>query len=172
MNGDDRRFEHVDRLHRAGDGVGDVMELQVEEDRQADMGDLVHAVMAVRAEELEPELEPADMRLDLFGKGLGGFELRNIESEVDRISQGYSDFSDPGFFDRMLGRDEGIGRGSTGVTVGVAATVRAAVCSEVILRRAASVVMRCSSHIGSRPSRNDITTSAGILVSRTSPSRS
>ena len=65
VDGDDRRLEHVDRLHRPGDGVGDVVQLEVEEDRQADVGDLVHAVVAVRAEELEPELEPADVRLDL-----------------------------------------------------------------------------------------------------------
>ena len=57
MDGDDRRFEHVDRLHRPGDGVGDIVQLQVEEDRQADMRDLVHPVVAVGAEEFEPELD-------------------------------------------------------------------------------------------------------------------
>jgi 2-polyprenyl-6-methoxyphenol hydroxylase-like FAD-dependent oxidoreductase len=79
-------YTDMDRLHRGGDRVGDVVELQIEEDRQAEMRDLVHPVAAMRAEELEPEFHPADMRLDLAHQRLGRLELRNIEREIDRIA--------------------------------------------------------------------------------------
>ena len=72
-------------MHRAGDGVGNIVQFQIEEDRQAEMGDLVDAVVAVRAEELEPELESADMALDLLRERLGGVEPRNVEREEDRV---------------------------------------------------------------------------------------
>ena len=49
VDGDDRRLEHMDRLHRAGDGVGDVVELQIEEHRQAEPREHVDAVRAVGA---------------------------------------------------------------------------------------------------------------------------
>ena len=33
VHGDDRRLQHMDRLHRGRDGVGDIVQLQIEEDR-------------------------------------------------------------------------------------------------------------------------------------------
>jgi hypothetical protein len=74
VDGDDRRLKHVDRLHRAGHGVGNIVQLEIEEDRQADLGDLVHAVVAMGAEEFEAKLEPADMALDLLRERHGGIE--------------------------------------------------------------------------------------------------
>jgi N-acetyl-gamma-glutamyl-phosphate reductase len=49
------------------------------------MGDLMDAVMPVRAEEFESELETADMGFDAFGQGPGGVELGQVKREVDGI---------------------------------------------------------------------------------------
>ena len=76
------------RAHRAGDRVGDVVELEIEEDRQAEMRDFVHPVRAVRAEEFEAELQSADMALHLLGKGECSIEAGEIEGEVDRVAHG------------------------------------------------------------------------------------
>ncbi len=72
-------------MHRAGDGIGDIVHFQVEEDRQSDPRDFVDAVMAMRAEEFEPELEPADMSLDQLRQRGGGIELGDVEREKDRV---------------------------------------------------------------------------------------
>lgn len=61
VDGQDRGFERTQRLDRLGNGVRDVMQLEVEEDRQAELRHFVHPVMAVGAEEFEAELQPADM---------------------------------------------------------------------------------------------------------------
>ena len=47
VDGEDRRLERAQRLDRLGDGVGDVVELEIEEDRQAELGHLAHAGRAV-----------------------------------------------------------------------------------------------------------------------------
>ena len=86
VDGDDGRLIHVDRLHRAGDGVGDVVQLQVEEDRQAHVRDFVHAVAAMRAEELKSQLDPADMRFDLVQQRFGRLDLGHVEREVDGVA--------------------------------------------------------------------------------------
>jgi len=58
VDGDDGGFEHMDRLHRGGNGVGDVVQLEIEEDRQAELGDFMHAVVAVRAKNSRPSFTP------------------------------------------------------------------------------------------------------------------
>src|SRR5690606_19647947 len=132
--------------------------------------DLVHSVVPVGAEEFEAQLHAADVRLDLAGQCLGRVELRQVESEVDGVGHRVS-----------LGRSSGtsvvagVGAGSCAVSGGggaaavLATAVRCAVSSELIRRLSRHFEPWCSSHIGSRPSRNDTTTSAGILVSSTSP---
>ncbi len=85
MDGDDSGFEHMDGLHRGGDGVGDVMQLEVEKDRQADLRDLVHAVMAMRAEEFQPQLHPADMSAHLLHQSGGAGQIGKIDREIDGI---------------------------------------------------------------------------------------
>src|SRR5205085_6724652 len=77
-----------DRLHRAGDRVGNVVQLEVEEQRQPDVGDFMHAVVPVGAEEFEADLEPPDMRLDPFGQRLGAVERWHVEREVYRVAHG------------------------------------------------------------------------------------
>src|SRR5690606_27479299 len=88
VDSDDCRLEDVDRLHRPGDRVRNVVQLEIQEDRQADMRNLMHPGMAVRAKELEPELEPAQVSLDLLGQCTGRVELRNVEREIDGIGHG------------------------------------------------------------------------------------
>src|SRR3546814_4178549 len=74
VDGEDRGFERAQRLNRLGDGVRNVVELEVEEDRQAELRHLMDAVMAVGAEEFEPELEPADVMAHLLRQRLRGVE--------------------------------------------------------------------------------------------------
>ncbi len=127
----------MDRLHRGGDGIGDVVQLEVEEDRQPDMGEFVHTVMAVGAEEFEPELQAADVRLDLLRQRLGRFQLRDVEREIDRIAQGCSRSSGPASGSGCSGATAGSAAGSAGGgggATGVTAAVRAAVSSEPMRR--------------------------------------
>src|SRR3546814_16141769 len=63
MDGENRRFERTQRLDRLADGVGDIVELEIEEDRQADLVHLVDARAPVRHEEFEAQLDPADMAI-------------------------------------------------------------------------------------------------------------
>ena len=83
----------MDRLHRAGDRVGNVVEFQIEEDRQAHLCDLVHAVVPVLAEKLEAQLQAADMALHLFGKSTCCIETRQIEGEIDWVAHVVADLS-------------------------------------------------------------------------------
>src|SRR3546814_4448268 len=61
MDGDDRWIERTQRLYRLGDGVGDVVQLQVQEDRQVQLGHFPHPGAAIGGEELQPQLDPAHM---------------------------------------------------------------------------------------------------------------
>src|SRR5690554_185715 len=171
VDGDDRRFEHVDCLHCSSDGVRDVVQFEVEEDWQPDVRDLVDAVVPVRAEELEAELYAADMRLDLLGQRAGRVELRQVERQINRVGHGAG-------ITLSVGETPGAGSvanvspaGDAGGGAPAIAEARAALSNEAMRRSLFQRVARCSSHIGTRPSRNALTTSAGILVSRTRPSQ-
>ena len=98
--------ERVERLHRLGDGVGDVVELEVEEDRQAERGHLADAVGAVGREEFEAELDPADMGPDLGGNGFGAVEIGRVDRDVDRAAS----FGRPGLGCRSPARSGRVGR--------------------------------------------------------------
>ena len=50
-------FSGASAVDRLGDGVGNVVELEVEEDRQPELGNPLHAVRSVRGEEFEAELQ-------------------------------------------------------------------------------------------------------------------
>ena len=86
VDGNDRGFQQVDRLHRAGDRVGNIVELEVEENGQAQLRDVMHPVRSMRAEEFQPELQPADMVLHLFRQRLRRVQLRQVEREIDGIA--------------------------------------------------------------------------------------
>ena len=94
MNGDDGRLKHMDGLHRPGDRVGNVVELEIEKDRQAYLSDQMDAVRPMRAEELEPELDTANVALDLLGESDTVLEPGDIEGKVDRI--GHAGFEGSG----------------------------------------------------------------------------
>jgi hypothetical protein len=86
MDRHDAGLQHMDRLHRARHRVGNIVQLQVEENRQADLGQLMHAVMAMGAEELQPQLDPADMGLHLARQGFGGIEAGQVKGEIERVA--------------------------------------------------------------------------------------
>eukprot|EP01136_Pigoraptor_vietnamica_P027896 Opistho-1_new@84769 len=83
VDGDDRGFERTQRLHRLADSIGNVVELEIQKDRQADIGHLVNALSAVRHEEFKAQLDPADMVADALGDGLGALQVGGVERNVD-----------------------------------------------------------------------------------------
>ena len=85
VDGHDRWLEHMDRLHCRSDSVGNIVELEIEEDRQAQFMDLMYPMVAMGAEEFEPQLEAADMILDLAGKRFGRIKAVDIESKVNGV---------------------------------------------------------------------------------------
>lgn len=84
VDGEDRGFERPQRLDRLGDGIGDVVQFQVEEDRQAELRHLVHAVLPMGAEEFEAELDATDMGAGACGYRLGAGEIGGVDRDVDR----------------------------------------------------------------------------------------
>ncbi len=61
------------------------MELQVEEHRQAEIGDPAHAVGAVAAEEFEAQLDAAHMGAHGRSPGGGLIHIRRVERDKYRI---------------------------------------------------------------------------------------
>ena len=49
MDGHNGGLKHVDRLHGLCDGIGNIVQFQVEENGQAQLLNFMHAVMPVRA---------------------------------------------------------------------------------------------------------------------------
>ena len=74
--------------HRTGDGVRDVVQLEVEEDRQPERGHRLDPARALRGEELEPELDAADMRRQRPGERQGALEIGAVDGAEDRVGQG------------------------------------------------------------------------------------
>ncbi len=75
--------ERARRLDRACHGVGDVVELEIEEHRQPECHDPAHAVRPVRRDELEADLEAVDHAVERPGKGERAVEVRPVERAVD-----------------------------------------------------------------------------------------
>ena len=67
------------------------MQLEVEKDRQADMRDFMHAVMAIGAEEFETELEAAYLAFQLLRDGQRIIQMRRVQ----RNEQGIGHSDDP-----------------------------------------------------------------------------
>ena len=86
VDGNDCGFGHMDRLHRRRDGVGDVMQFQVQKDRQSDLRDFVHPMVAVGTEEFQAQLDPTNMGFYAGGQRLGRFQTRQVKREIDRIA--------------------------------------------------------------------------------------
>ncbi len=85
MHVDDAQVQPRDRAHGAGDGVRDVVKLQVEEDRHTQIDNSLHAIRAVSREKLQPGLHSADMAAQRFGPGQGLVEIGGVEGDKDGI---------------------------------------------------------------------------------------
>ena len=83
MHRQDRGLERAERLHRLADGVRDIVELEVEEHRQAEIGHFANAVATVGGEEFKPELDPADMMANAQRDRLGAIEIGRIQRDID-----------------------------------------------------------------------------------------
>ena len=79
MNVHNRRAEVGDGAYRAGHRVGNVVELEIEKDRQAEFDDGADSVGAVRGEEFEPGLHPADMAPQRLGPVARLVEIGGVE---------------------------------------------------------------------------------------------
>ncbi|GAA3269519.1 hypothetical protein GCM10020258_42260 [Sphingomonas yabuuchiae] len=75
MHGQDGGGERAERLDGLGHRVRYVVQLQVEEDGQADMRHLAHAGRTMRTEEFQAQLQPADMMADLLRQRLCASEI-------------------------------------------------------------------------------------------------
>jgi hypothetical protein len=75
--------ERARRLDRPGNGVGDVVELEVEEYRRPERHDPAHAVRAVRRHELEADLEAVDHAVEPSAKGKRAVEVGPVERAED-----------------------------------------------------------------------------------------
>ena len=74
--------------HRTGHGVGDVVQLEVEEDRQTQRRHRLDPARALGGEELEPELDPADMRRERPRERQRALEVGTVDGAEDRVGQG------------------------------------------------------------------------------------
>ena len=84
VDGQDRRLERRQRLHRLGDRIGDVVELQIEEDRQAELAELGDPRRAVGGEEFQPELEPAGDASDGSRDVAGPGQIGRVDRDENR----------------------------------------------------------------------------------------
>ena len=73
------------RLHGGGNRVGNVVELEIEEDRKPGLRHAGVALKAVRVEELHADLGPADMRFQRLRKRHGLVEVRRVNGNTDRV---------------------------------------------------------------------------------------
>ena len=68
---------------RAGDGVGNVVQLEVEEDRDPRLAHLTHALGSGADEELQAELQAVDAPGEAAREGERGGQRRRIEGGVE-----------------------------------------------------------------------------------------
>src|SRR5207248_494781 len=81
-------LERTQRLDGLGHGIWDVVEFQVQKDRQPDVGEVHHPGPAVVAEELEPKLYPCGMAADRLRQCSGAIEVRRVDRDIDRAAHG------------------------------------------------------------------------------------
>ena len=75
----------AERLDRFGDGIGDVVQLEVEEQGQPERGDAPDALRSLRGEELQPQLHAAGMVADGLAMRSGAGEVWRVDGDEDRI---------------------------------------------------------------------------------------
>jgi hypothetical protein len=81
--------EAAQRPDRARDRVRDVVQLEVEEDRWADLAHPPHALRAVRAHELEAELQATDRACERSTKGESAIEVGPVDGAEDGRGRGH-----------------------------------------------------------------------------------
>ena len=84
MNREDRGLDGAERLHRLGDRVRNIVQLQVQKDRQAKLCHVAHALLAVGAEEFEAQLQAADVRARPRGDRFGAGDVGRVDRDIDR----------------------------------------------------------------------------------------
>ena len=78
MNIDDAHAQRRGRARRAGHGVGNVVQFQIQEERQAQIFKGPHAVRTMGAEKLQPQLQAADMAAQAFRQLKGVIEIGGV----------------------------------------------------------------------------------------------
>ena len=82
---EDRHAQPCDLARGAGDGVGDVVELDVCENRQPRLDDGRQPVWPARGQEFEPDLESAHIGPDRLGQVQSTLEIGGIDRDEDRV---------------------------------------------------------------------------------------
>ena len=88
MDSDHLHIKPGGRGHGLGDGVGDVMKFQVQEDQRARGPDLFDDVRPGAGEEFVADLESAADRRELVHEFQGGLGGRGIQGDKNWISHG------------------------------------------------------------------------------------
>ena len=85
MHRDDGRRQPGERMQRAGNGIGNVVQLEIEKHRQAFAGDGRDPRRAIGAEEFQPELDPADVAADGADQRPGRSDVRRVDGNENRV---------------------------------------------------------------------------------------
>jgi hypothetical protein len=85
VNGEDRRFQMRKCPDSFLDGVGNVVELQVEEDWQFAFGNVKHALFTVGAEEFQAKLHAASNTANVAGDRCGAVNVGRVDRNEDRV---------------------------------------------------------------------------------------
>ena len=71
--------------NRARYRVGDIVEFQIQKDRQVEAGKSPHTIRAMRGEELQSQFDPANMRLQARRQGTRIFNIGRIDGDEDGV---------------------------------------------------------------------------------------
>src|SRR5690348_16322793 len=93
MDREDRRTQVCKRCDRLLDRVRNVVQLEVEKDRHLALGKPENAVVAMRAEELEPELQARGDSPDVARDRCCPVNVRRVDRNEDRSHAGSSSSS-------------------------------------------------------------------------------
>ncbi len=148
MDGQDRRLEVSKGLDRLLDGVRDIVELEVQEDRRLVLGDAEHALLTIGAEELEAELYARGEAADVASNGDRAVNILRVERDEDRSSY------------RQAPAPLSVGRRPLRPTAGSRPLERVDHAVD-----ATKACVRMISHVGRKPRRKTISSRIGILMS-------
>jgi hypothetical protein len=106
VQGEEGAGTSAQALDGGGNGVRDIVELEVEEDLEAQGGKVIDDTGAVTGEELEAEFYPAEVASEGPGKGEGLLSGLDVEGEDQLASfgHGFSKWFAAGFASQMGAR--------------------------------------------------------------------